>query len=283
MAWLAAALVATSPAPARGAPSYSLFHPTPANRLRDMDTDRPNATNTPHTVDAGHVQIELGVVDFTHDRAGDPGARVRSDDVALGQASVRVGVRERWELSASVSAIALDRARDETSGVVQIGRGFGDVVVGGKWNLWGDAGGDQVGASGLALQPQLKLPTANRDVGNGRPEGSIVVPFLVNLPRGWHLGLQSGLARVRDGANTRDVTGFPSSVSLDRLVLGGLDAYLEVAADPTTEARAETPWTLNVGGTLPLGRRTVLDAGLNWGLVPEANDVEALLGVSRRY
>ncbi len=43
---------------------YTLFNPTPADQLRGMDTDRPNKTNTPHTIDAGHLQIEIGGFDY---------------------------------------------------------------------------------------------------------------------------------------------------------------------------------------------------------------------------
>ena len=31
-----------------------------------MDTDRPNITNTPHTIDAGHLQIEAGAADYAY-------------------------------------------------------------------------------------------------------------------------------------------------------------------------------------------------------------------------
>jgi hypothetical protein len=40
---------------------YNLFNPTPTDLLSGMDSDRPNITNTPHTIDAGHLQIETGV------------------------------------------------------------------------------------------------------------------------------------------------------------------------------------------------------------------------------
>src|SRR5438105_4813158 len=47
---------------------YTLFNPTPDDAMRGMDTDRPNKTNTAHTIDAGHVQIETGFCDWVHYR-----------------------------------------------------------------------------------------------------------------------------------------------------------------------------------------------------------------------
>lgn len=37
---------------------YNIFNPTPKDKMREFDTDRPDKIETPHTVDAGHFQIE---------------------------------------------------------------------------------------------------------------------------------------------------------------------------------------------------------------------------------
>ena len=46
---------------------YTLFNPTPDRLLRDLTTDRPDATETPFTVDAGHIQFETSL--FGHLRS----------------------------------------------------------------------------------------------------------------------------------------------------------------------------------------------------------------------
>lgn len=38
--------------------SYNLFHPVPENLMRSFETDRPELTESPYTVDAGHFQYE---------------------------------------------------------------------------------------------------------------------------------------------------------------------------------------------------------------------------------
>jgi hypothetical protein len=63
----------------------------------------------------------------------------------------------------------------------------------------------------LAIQPQLKFPTARGDVGNGRFEFSAAAPFLVNLPAKFHLGVQPGISYERNSRNTEYATGFPLS------------------------------------------------------------------------
>ena len=37
---------------------YHLLNPTPREQMREMSTDRPDKTESPYTVDAGHFQIE---------------------------------------------------------------------------------------------------------------------------------------------------------------------------------------------------------------------------------
>ena len=41
---------------------YTVFHPTPKKLMRDFVTDRPDATESPVTVDAGHFQFETDLV-----------------------------------------------------------------------------------------------------------------------------------------------------------------------------------------------------------------------------
>ena len=37
---------------------YTFWNPTPRELMREMSTDRPDKTESPYTVDAGHFQIE---------------------------------------------------------------------------------------------------------------------------------------------------------------------------------------------------------------------------------
>ena len=43
---------------------YSLFNPTPRELWRPLSADRPDFTESPFTVDAGALQLELSFVDY---------------------------------------------------------------------------------------------------------------------------------------------------------------------------------------------------------------------------
>ena len=49
---------------------HHLFNPKPKDALRDLSTDRPDLTESPYTVDAGHVQWEIDLFNATYDHHG---------------------------------------------------------------------------------------------------------------------------------------------------------------------------------------------------------------------
>lgn len=279
-----AALVGGNDGAAAGDKSlYTLFNPTPADQLRDMDTDRPNETNTPHTIDAGHVQIETGFFDYTDDQIRGDGANGSVESLTLGHFNVRYGVLNNLEVNAAVDSFDILWTTDHLSGQSTRQQGFGDTVLGGKLNLWGNDAGDSTGSTALAIQPQVKLPTAQQDLGNGHTEGAIGVPLLVALPAGFHLGLETAGSWERNVPNTGYVAGWQNSASLDRVVVGDFDVYVEYWSHVTTESHQQPQQTADVGFTYPIGDNVVLDTGVNLGLDKAANTFEWVGGISVRF
>src|SRR4051794_40660281 len=62
----------TAPQPKSPTPidksSYSLWNPPPRQLMREFNTDRPDLTESPFTVDAGHFQIEMDILNYSYDR-----------------------------------------------------------------------------------------------------------------------------------------------------------------------------------------------------------------------
>ncbi len=270
----------TQPAPAE---IYTLFNPVPENQLRPMDTDRPNQTNTPHTIDAGHLQIETGFFQYNYDRDLYQGANSRSYGVDVGQFNFRLGVLPDLELNAIVDSWNYLDTTDLPSGHSTRQNGFGDTIVGGKLNFWGNDCSDAVWASGLGIQPQFKIPTAPQPLGNGHAELFVGLPFLINLPAGFHLGLQPTVSWERNSTDNGDVTGLQNSASIDRVFFERLDIYLEYWSHVSTEHHQEAQQTCDVGFTLPATDNIVLDAGFNLGLNKASSTIEVLAGISVRF
>ena len=68
---LAPALDHISAIPFPDKTQYHLFNPTPNNLLRDLSPDRPDATESPITVDAGRYQVETSLFDYRRDQGNE--------------------------------------------------------------------------------------------------------------------------------------------------------------------------------------------------------------------
>jgi hypothetical protein len=262
---------------------YTLFNPTPREAMRDMDTDRPNKTNTPHTIDAGHLQLEAGLGDFVYARDKASGNDTLTDTWETGQFNLRVGIVNNLELNAAITSFIAQRFHDYATGQTTHQNGFGDTVVGGKFNVWGNDGADGPWATALAIQPQVTLPTARHGLSTGHVQLSVGVPLLVNLPNDFHLGLQTTPGCVRNSSDTGYVADWQNSISVDRVVFDKLDLYVELWSDVTSESATKGQATLDTGVTYPLTANISLDTGVNFGLNNASPTFEWLFGVSVRY
>ncbi|HWB55110.1 MAG TPA: transporter [Tepidisphaeraceae bacterium] len=275
--------IAEAPATSPDKSQYTLFDPTPTSELRGMSTDRPNATNSPQTIDAGHLQIETGVVDYTyyHDRY--KGASAQYNQWGFGQFNFRLGVLDNLELNAAFDSFDYATAHDNYTHSNTHAEAFGDTVVGAKLNFWGNEISDQTWATAMAIQPQFKFPTDQSDLGNGRFEAVVGLPFMMNLPAGFHLSYEPAIGMVRSFDNTGYVTSIENAICVDRVVWKNLDVYVEYASALTTESHVKPIQTIDLGCTYALTDNIVLDGGVNLGLNNASNTVEAMAGVSVRF
>src|SRR3954468_20854614 len=98
---------------------------------REMTTDRPDATESPFTVDAGHLQLELSVATFTRNRLDG----VRTTEWEFAPFNLRYGLTRNIE--AGVFFTPRVRITEEQRGGPKITRqGFGDTTLRAKFNLW---------------------------------------------------------------------------------------------------------------------------------------------------
>jgi hypothetical protein len=93
---LAAALMIALPAQAQS--------DAPADGLRDFCAQRPGKATPPCIVDAGHLQIEMGLADAVFQHSGG----VHEDTYTLAATDLRLGVSRRIELEASWTPVVID-------------------------------------------------------------------------------------------------------------------------------------------------------------------------------
>ncbi len=250
---------------------YSLANPTPTALLREFNTDRPDATEGPFTVDAGHEQIEMDLLNHTSNHLDG----VRTKEWGAAAFNVRLGLLNNFELGVFVSPYIHHTERPR-GGPSETARGFGDITLRAKLNFFGNDGG----GSALGLITDLKLPTAARGLGNGAVEGAVFLPTSLELGGGWDLGAMTGVdLRRRDtGGGRRGV--WINSITTGHGITENLAGYVELTSETGDGAQVAT---LDTGLTLKLDASTQLDVGVQLGLSRNADDAVLFVGLARRY
>src|SRR5205085_2210583 len=136
------------------------------------------------------------------------------------------------------------RTRDPLTGAITTKRGFGDVIPRLKWSLWGNDGG----RTALALLPYVKIPTNEDALGNDAVEGGMAIPFGLELPGGWGLGLMSQFEVNQNGSGSGDHLRFVNTATVGHAITSKLDGYIEFYSSVATERGS--PWVGTVDGGL---------------------------------
>ena len=156
---------------------YTLFNPTPDRLLRDLTTDRPDATETPFTVDAGRIQTETNLFGYARSAADADGAV--TDGYEFATTNIRVGLthnlrdqRRGRTLRDRLHTRPLDPAAGRPATQASAAS-----YIRGKFNLWGNDAFEQPGATALGLLPFVALPTdRNNGISPEAVEGGMIVP-----------------------------------------------------------------------------------------------------------
>ena len=270
----------TEPRPTADKAAFTLWNPTPRALLREMTTDRPDKTESPYTVDAGHVQLEADLLNYTYDRINSARDHTAVASYAIAPINFKVGLGNASDLQVVVPTYNVVRSHDTAAGRVHYERGFGDLVTRLKVNFWGNDGGD----TALGVMPFVKWPTASRGLGKGSVEGGIILPLAVSLPGGWDMGTMVETDFNRDEDGDGHHVEVISSVTFSHKIAGELRGYVEFYNNLSAEHRG-TPWvaTADVGLTYGLTSDIQLDAGVNVGLTRAADDFNPFVGISFRF
>jgi hypothetical protein len=161
---------------------YNLFNPCLDGLMRDLSPDRPDLTESPFTVDAGHYQLEMDFANFTYDKTD--GKTTKAWDV--GDFNFKAGLLNNVDVQ-FVYDNYLNVQTKENSGKSTTQSGFGDFITRLKINLWGDDGGK----TAFALLPFVKFPTSTDNLGNNAVEGGVIFPLAVSLPHDFDLSLET--------------------------------------------------------------------------------------------
>lgn len=253
--------------------AYTLLNPTPRDQMRELSTDRPDQTESPYTVDAGHCQVEFDFANFTYDRESD----VRSETWNLAPVNVKLGLNNTTDIQFLFDSYSRERVR--AAGTTTTTRDWGDLTVRVKRNLWGNDAGD----SAFALMPFVKVPLDLGDAGNTRVEGGLNLPLALALPGGWGLGVMTEFDVLADADGSGRHLAWINSLALGRDLTSRLGGYIEFFSAHRYDHGTDWLAQASLGFTYAINADTQLDGGCNFGVTRGAPDVQPFLGFTVRY
>jgi len=256
--------------------AYTLFNRTPESQLRDLTTDRPDLTESPYTVDAGWVQVEMDVFAYGRDHDKLDGADLKATALSFANINLKFGLTSNVDLQTVIEPYTRVRVNDRISGTRDRVSGFGDITSRLKINFWGNDGG----GTAFAVMPFVKWPTNQHGLGNKSVEGGLIAPLAVELPGGWGMGLMTEFDVVRNEADTGYAMDWVNTATFSHDIAGKLGGYVEIATNLT---RGRDLATFDCGLTYGVNAHLQLDAGANFGLTRATEDHVVFTGVSFRF
>lgn len=242
---------------------YHLFKPAPRDIMREFSIDRPDVTESPITVDAGHFQFEGDLLKWTKGSGGRAGRTI-----SVFNGLYKMGLSHSWDIHVGIELFNIYQDADAK----KVDDGYGATTIRLKHNFWGNDG-EKKTAFGI-------IPYATFTSGN--PFDSDMnfgfgFPFSYALNEDYDLGAQPQLDFILNGAGEYELSYF-QTVVLGGPVVGNLDFYLEgLAVFPKGDAQ----FLLDGGLIYNVSPNVKVDLATNVGL-NQAAPTRVYLGLSFR-
>lgn len=242
---------------------YHLFNPTPRDKMREFSIDRPDVTESPNSLDAGHFQFEGDI--FRWEKAYRDNAPTQ---MSFWNGLYKLGLTNKLDIH---FGIELYNTYQDSDGKT-VEKGYGNTTIRLKYNFWGNEGDTK---TALGVIPYVTLPTSpvDEDVTFG-----VGFPFSVGLNDALDFGAQF---QGDFAPNAMDVYEFSylQTVVIGGGLVGDLDFFAELAGIFSQE---DPIYTLNGGLIYNVTPNVKVDIAGNYGLVDEAYST-VFLGLSFRY
>lgn len=231
--------------------SYHLFNPAPRNQMREFETDRPDATESPFTLDAGHFQYETDL--FKSEKIKING--INTINNFYNAANIKLGITNSLDLQLIAETFTTTIVK--AAGMRSSTSGFGDLVIRAKKNLWGNDGGK----TAFGLLPFINIPVHADD----KLWGGIILPFAATLSNEWDFGAQVETDLVNGEVKSGYHVNYLISATTSHPVTKNPDFFFEGLALRNNDIKI-FEYFLDAGFVFNLKKNMNLDTGVYYGL-----------------
>lgn len=252
--------------------AYSIFNPVPQDSVREeMETDRPNVTETPYTVDAGHVQYEASIVNLERKQTEKGLQRTW----LINHGNLKIGLLPNTSLHVIFESYGVQTMFEKGMPSMST-HGFGDLTLRLKQSLYGNCQGN----FSIALMPYVTFPT-NRYSDNRLYETGLMIPATVKLPNDWKLGFQVEADYLRNDEEPGRHGELMQSLVLSKVLFDKLEIMGETYYAYDVKHHLMHNY-VDTALQYALSKDLKIDAGINHGLQKDAGD-NYFIGVAFRH
>jgi hypothetical protein len=168
---------------------YSLFTPVPKDKMKEMQLDRPDVTESAYSVEAGHFQVESDLFKMVRNKSDD----LSHTEMAYNVANLKLGLTEKLDIQFVVATFVSKKTKEINSDkIIHKASGFDDITLRLKYNIWGNEGGK----TALGALPYVSFPTSTID--DNDHQFGVIFPFALELNKGWNFGTQVGINFLKE-------------------------------------------------------------------------------------
>ncbi len=259
--------------------AYTLFNPTPAEKMREFETDRPDKTESPYTLDAGHFAVEMGVFSYTYNHITTPDPSTPQRQFLLGDSNFKVGILNNADLQFLIQSFIWQRLKTGINTHTDES-GVGDAQVRLKVNLLGNDGGK----TAIALMPWIGLPTNQVVPGNDKVTGGMILPLQIQGPCEVKICMMTEMDAINDSSGGGYHLEWVNTLALHReIIKDKLDSYVEFFSNNSFETGSPWAATVDVGLIFEVNKNLYLDCGVNIGVTSDADAINPFIGFSKRF
>ena len=233
---------------------------------RELSADRPDATESPYTVEPGRMQVESSLWAYGRDKEDG----IVSQSWTIGEANLKYGLTECHDLQ----LVLRPWIHEHTEGEGSV-EGFGDIDLRLKWNLWGNDAGTTAGA----LMPYLTVPSQTA-VSAGEWQGGVIFPVAMELTESLGAGFQIELARSWHDESGELEWGLAHTAVIGMDLGAETGVFLEYAG---VAGESDYEASLFAGITWAASENLQWDLSAGIGLNDAAEDFSIAQGVTFRF
>jgi hypothetical protein len=254
-------------APALSAALLVLMASVSSALAAEIESDRPELTESAKLVPRGAVQLETGLEYSRERQAGQPTEKT----FGIG-GDLRIGLGRDVELNVGWQPLVRVRGSQDDTGV-------GDVTLGVRYRFV-EGFEDVLWPPHIAVKVFTKLPGAGEPIGTGRPDFGALLLASLELPYDFELEVNLGAAAIGQTRPNGYLAQGIATASLSRDLTSSLVGFLELLFTTRDERGTRGQFAVNAGLVHRLTSSFAIDAGVQTSLVGQGADVVVRTGVS---